>query len=119
MRWVLDTHTKGTGATMVPLDSVLTKPGSKAVPGFRLPDRKRPEPEPGTRAPHVFKIVELTTRKVLAEGVDARAAVRALGDVRSIVDVSISVWDPEAERWRMLSFAERRTLWEYRDRVKP
>ena len=36
------------------------------------------------------------TRRVLAEDVDARGAVAALADVRSVVDVSISVWDEKA-----------------------
>ena len=114
MRWVLDTHTKGTGATMVPLESVLTKPGAKTVPGFNLPDRKPPAPEEPARRAHRFKVVDVMTRRVLAEDVDARGAVAALAGVRSIVDVNVSVWDPEAERWRMLSFAERRALWDHR-----
>jgi hypothetical protein len=42
--------------------------------------------------------------------------VDALEDVRSIVDVSIFVWEPSAERWRMLTFAESRLLWDYRGR---
>jgi hypothetical protein len=114
-RWVLDSQTKGTGATMVPLESVLTKPGtSTSVPGFNLPDRKPPAAaEPPART-HQFRIVDVMTRRVLAEGVNAREAVRVLGGVRSIVDVNISVWDPDGERWRMLSFAERRTLWAHR-----
>jgi hypothetical protein len=54
---------------------------------------------------------------VLAEGADARATVRALEQVRSVVDVTIWVWQPETERWRMLSLEESRALWEYRGRA--
>jgi len=57
------------------------------------------------------------TREVLAEGVDARATVEALEDTRSIVDVVVHVWEPETERWRMLTFGETRQLWDYRGRL--
>lgn len=120
MRWVLDTQTKGTGATMVPLDSVLKKPSpADAVPGFKLPDKQAPAaPEP-ERRPYRFKVVDVMTRQVLADGVDARGAVDALAGVRSVVDVNLFVWDDEAERWRMLSFAQRRALWEHRAVAPP
>ena len=57
------------------------------------------------------------TRETLAEGADLRTTVKLLDDVRSIVDVTIWVWQPEAERWRMLSLDEARSLWEYRGRT--
>ena len=117
--WVLDTETKGTGANMVPLDRVLRKPGSSdGVPGFvfRKLERRPEEPEP--REPYRFKIVELLTRRTLAEDVGAREAVQALEDVRSIVDVSMFVWEPEADRWRLLTFDEGRLLWGYRGRAE-
>jgi hypothetical protein len=112
--WVLDTHTKGTGANMVPLDRVL-KHGSETVPGFVLPDRRRPEsapPEP--KEPYRFKIVDLMTQQVLAEDIDAREAVQVLGGARSVVDVTIYVWDHDADRWRRLTFGETKALWDYR-----
>jgi hypothetical protein len=116
--WVLDTETKGTGANMVPLERVLHKPGSSAVPGFALPELKPPAPaSPEPKAPRQFKVVNVLTREVLAEGADARATVRALEQVRSVVDVTIWVWQPETERWRMLSLEESRALWEYRGRA--
>jgi hypothetical protein len=37
--------------------------------------------------------------------------------VNSIVDVTVSVWDPDDERWRLLSFGEKQALWDYRGRV--
>jgi hypothetical protein len=115
-KWVLDTHTKGTGANMVPLDSVL-RSGSDAVPGFKLPERKRIEEQPPEPRAHRFRIVDVMTRRVLADDVGAREAVAALATVRSIVDVTVSVWDDQSQRWRMLSFAERRALWDHRGRV--
>ena len=116
--WVLDTETKGTGANMVPLDRVLRKPGSDSVAGFVLPELKPPAPaSPEPRAPRQFKVVDVLTRQVLVEGADARTTISVLDDVRSIVDVTIWVWQPDAERWRMLSLEEARALWEYRGRL--
>jgi hypothetical protein len=116
--WILDTETKGTGANMVPLDRALRKPGSGAVEGFVLPPLKPPAPasaEP--RAPREFKVVDVLTREVLSEGAGARDTIQLLEQVRSIVDVTIWVWQPETERWRMLSLEEARALWDYRGRL--
>lgn len=116
--WILDTETKGTGANMVPLDSVLRKPGSDAVEGFHLPALKPPEPAPeAPPAPRRFKVVNVLTREVLADGADTRETVALLRGVRSIVDVTIWVWQPQMQRWRMLSLEETRALWEYRGRL--
>jgi hypothetical protein len=51
------------------------------------------------------------TREALAEGA-AREAVDVLKDVRSIVDVNVFVWQEDQERWRMLTFAQQRAMWE-------
>jgi hypothetical protein len=116
--WVLDTETKGTGANMVPLDRVLKKPASEPEPVRVL---RRPEPPmpkaPEPRSPRRFKVVDVMTREVLAEGADTRATVKLLEDIRSIVDVTIWVWQPEHERWRMVTFEEARSLWDYRGRM--
>ena len=116
--WVLQTQTKGTGATMVPLESVLRKPGSDAVEEFALPELRQPEldhDEP--RQPRVFKVVDVMSREVLAEDADARCTVAVLEDVPSIVDVTVYVWDDRSERWRMLTFGETKALWEWRGRL--
>src|SRR3954470_10525220 len=112
--WVLDTETKGTGARMVPLEDVLETPRPKE---HLLPLRVRrpkPEREPAPRSPRRFKLVDIVSREVLAEDVDARRALELLGGVRSSVDVSIHVWEPGQEEWRLLTLAERRLLWERR-----
>lgn len=118
--WVLDTETKGTGANMVPLERVLRQPGSSdAVPGFqfrKLEPKASEEPQP--REPYRFKIVDVMTRQTLAEDASAREAVEALEGFRSIVDVSMFVWDPEAERWRLLTYDEGGLLWGYRGRAE-
>jgi hypothetical protein len=113
--WVLDTETKGTGAQMVPLDSVLRKPAPSSEPLFVPPEPKPREPKPPEpRAPRRFKIVEVVSEQVLAEGVPAREALSVLNGVRSIVDVRMFVWQPKEERWRLLTLDEQRLLWDRR-----
>jgi hypothetical protein len=114
--WVLDTATKGTGANVVPLERVLKKPSPAAEPLFvpRKPRETPPEP-PKPREPRKFRVVNLMTRQVLADGAMAREAIDVLRGLRSVVDVTIYVWQPERERWRMLTFAERSEMWKLRD----
>jgi hypothetical protein len=50
------------------------------------------------------------TRQDLLEDGSAREAVETLGSVRSIVDVSVYVWEEERERWLLLPFGEQSTL---------
>ncbi len=116
--WVLDTETKGTGANMVPLERTVRKPGSDSGPNLvlRKPKPLAPKP-PEPRRPNVFKVVDVMTREVLAEGADTRTTVKLLEDVRSIVDVTIWVWHADTGRWRMLTLDEARSLWEYRGRL--
>ena len=113
--WVLDTDTKGTGAQMVPLDRVLEKPAPSGEPFF-VPPKPRPrEPKPPEpRAPRRFRIVDVVTRRVLADDVPARDALAVLGGVRSTVDVHVSVWEPKGDRWRLLTLDEQRLLWDHR-----
>jgi hypothetical protein len=115
--WVLDTETKGTGAHVVPIEKVTRKGGRE--PELNLVELRRaappkPAPEPQTPAPRRFKVVDLMTRETLAEHTDAGATVELLGQVRSIVDVNIYVWNPEREGWRLLTLDERRALWDFR-----
>jgi hypothetical protein len=113
--WVLDTETKGTGAQMVPLDSVAAEPAPapRRLLGPAKPEpRRKAAPEP--RAPRVFRVVDVLTRQVLADGAGARETVEVLGTVRSTVDVNVFVWAEKARTWRLLSFAEQQALWERR-----
>jgi hypothetical protein len=115
--WVLDTETKGTGAHMVPLEKVLRKGGRE--PELNLVELKRAvspkhAPEPEAPPARRFKVVDIMTRETLAEHADARTTVELLGQVRSIVDVNIYVWNPKRQSWRMLTLDERRTLWDFR-----
>jgi hypothetical protein len=118
--WVLDTSTKGTGASMVPLERVLRSPSSTSTPApLYVPPKRRPRPAPAPEAPapRRFKVVDLLTRQVLGADVSTRETMEVLRGVRSVVDINIYVWDPGHERWRLLTVAEQGAMWELRDRV--
>jgi hypothetical protein len=109
--WVLHTETKGTGAQMVPLESV-SKQGSTMEPVF-VPRKPKPEPkapEPAPRSPRRFKVVDVMTRQTLGENASTRAVVDILTGVRSLVDVDVYLWQEDNARWRRLTFAEQRAL---------
>jgi hypothetical protein len=109
--WVLDTGTKGTGAEMVPLEKVLRTPGPGQAPAVVSKKRLQRAPrEPEPRPARKFKVADVMTGKVLAEDVDARAALEVLAEARSVVDVRVYVWQPRAERWRLLSVAEQKAM---------
>jgi hypothetical protein len=117
--WVLDTSTKGTGAAMVPLEQAVRKPSEQAEPVLVAPvARDAPKPAvdvaPAPRQPRLFKVVEISTRQTLAEGTDAATTIEVLNGVRSVVDVNVYLWQPDTEKWRLLTFNERRLLWDAR-----
>jgi hypothetical protein len=114
--WILHTETKGTGAQMVPLEDVTTK-RSSAGGQVLVPPKPRPRPEPDAdvpKAPHEFRIVDVVTRQTLADHADTRAAVAVLAEQRSPVDVNVYVWREQPGRWRLLTLAEKRALWDLR-----
>ena len=113
-KWVLDTETKGTGAQMLPLEKVLREPAVEAARRPGPPRRHKPGPAPEPTAPRRFKVVDVMTREVLAEGAGTRATVDLLEDVRSVVDVAIYVWSDRLDAWQPLSFAESKMLWNLR-----
>ena len=54
------------------------------------------------------------TGEVLADDASTREAVDALGEVRSVVDVTVSVWNEADGRWRLLTRREQDALWRHR-----
>jgi hypothetical protein len=115
--WILDTETKGTGAQMVPLDTVVKKPGEASGKPLFVPRKRRPPApaaDPAPRPPRRFKVVDITSREVLAERADTRTTLELLGAIRSSVDVNVSVWEPSTEKWRLLTLREKQMLWERR-----
>jgi hypothetical protein len=114
--WVLDTETKGTGAEMVPLEKLQEKLASKGVrPVMAHTPTARPSPPAAPREPWKFKVVDVMTKRVLAEDADARATVEALRGLRSVVDVRIYLWLPQESEWQLLTFDQRKLLWDHRD----
>ena len=109
--WVLDTETKGTGAEMVPLEKVVGRSESEGRAVIIPRDRPTPPAaEPAPKAPPRFRVVDVMTRQVLADGADTRATVDLLEGIRSVVDVSIYAWDDAAERWQVLGMGDRKKL---------
>ena len=118
--WVLDTETKGTGATVVPLSDILSFIQDNSEP-FYVPPKPVPRapapPEP--RRPRSYRIVDVTSGEVLGENIDTRAAIRVLEGLGSVVDAWIYVWDDTTEHWVLLTLGEHKALWEYRGKLAP
>jgi hypothetical protein len=108
--WVLDTQTKGTGAHAVPLESKLKRPAPRKPMLPRRKPRAEPVAPPEATSPPTFKVVDVMTRRVLADGADLQATLDLLEGARSVVDLRIYVWEPNTERWRLLSLGEQREL---------
>ncbi len=116
--WVLDTETKGTGAHIAPLDA-----GAKPKPEPELElvtlERAPRTPEAAAApAPLSFKVIDVLGARVLGEDIDARAAVDLLAGMRSVLDARIYVWSESRARWRLLTLAEHRSLWRFRERAR-
>ena len=112
--WILDTETKGTGAHVAPLEKV-KKPSSEqdlVVVALERPPRTAESIEPP--AALMFKIVDVRSSRVLAEGIGAHETLELLEGIASVVDISIYVWMRTSKRWRLLTLAERRALWDFR-----
>ena len=118
--WVLETHTKGTGANIVPLDESAPAEQGEHEPPF-VPRRSAPRAPapPPPKAPSKFKVVEVTTGRVLVQGAGVRATVERLRDVAGITDVAIWTWSERHGRYVLLTHREQRTLWDLRAAVRP
>jgi hypothetical protein len=114
--WVLETHTKGTGANIVPLGSEQDEsPPEREALIVHPPAKPRPPKPPEARRPRRFKVVDVTTREVLADDASTLETLAALRDVHSVVDVAVSVWSDKHDRYRLLTHAEQRAMWDMRD----
>jgi hypothetical protein len=104
---------------MVPLERVLKKPNPNPEPLYVPPKRPAPEEKPADpRAPREFKVVDLMSREILAEGTSARETLQVLREVRSVVDVNVYVWQPDDGTWRLLTLGEKRLMWDSRDEAE-
>src|SRR5262249_13187955 len=97
---------------MVPLESITTR--APVVEPISVPRKPRPREQeaPQARPPRRFRVVDVMTRETLADDASTRDAIDVLKDARSIVDVNVFVWQDEQERWRLLTLAEQRAMWE-------
>ena len=101
---------------MVPLDKLHDRELTHSPIVVReQPPAAPADPEP--RKPRRFKVVDVMTRRVLAEDVDLRTTVDVLAGLRSVVDVNLYVWDTKSEAWQQLSQGDRRRVWALRDRA--
>ena len=83
------------------------------VPPKKTPrEAKAPEPP----APRRFRVLDVVTRAVLLDDGSAREMLSLLGTVEHVNDVNLYVWEPDGKRWRLLSIAEQRAVWERRTR---
>jgi hypothetical protein len=80
--WVLDTDTKGTGASMVPLEKTLKKPEPPAKPGDRRPKAARPKPP--RRAPERKSSPRQATSTPLPPGHVRKRATGEIGRVQAV-----------------------------------
>ena len=71
-----------------------------------------PEPVP----PRRFRVIDALSRQVLADDANAPETLEVLRGVSQPVDVSIYVWEPRPEQWRLLTSREKKLLWEARQR---
>ncbi|HEY2398320.1 MAG TPA: hypothetical protein VGH78_04945 [Solirubrobacteraceae bacterium] len=116
--WRLDTETKGTGAHVVPLEHAPERSAGErelATVTLERPPRAVEQPEP--LGPRTFKVLDVRSSQVLAEGTDTLATLELLEDVGSMLDVRIYVWMQRAGRWRLLTLEEQRALWRFRSRA--
>ncbi len=97
---------------MVPLESVTKRPSAPEPIFVPRQPRPREQEAPERRPPRRFRVVDVMTRQALADGASARETIDVLSDVRSIVDINVFVWSEDKQRWRMLTFAELRAMWE-------
>ena len=114
--WILDTETKGTGAHIAPLKSALDSARTeRELATVRLERPPRPVAEPeAPPGPLTIKVLDVRSGELLGQGLDARDTVELLEEVGSVVDVRIYVWMANADRWRLLTLEEQRTLWGFR-----
>ena len=118
--WVLDTETKGTGAHIAPLERDAGAAPAKLALVQLHPTSTAPAGEDELQAapqPRRFRVVDVFSGSVLAEDVDAPAALRALRSLRKPLDALVYVRDEDSRRWRLLTLAETNTLWALRERA--
>ncbi len=100
---------------MVPIEKVHGDPTKGGRAAIVVQDPKpRPERPPEPKGPRRFKVVDVMTKRELAEDASTAESVALLRNQRSIVDVTIFVWEPKRDVWQELSLREKQMLWGFR-----
>src|SRR5262249_2894821 len=76
--WILDTETKGAGAQVAPLQKRGRPARERELATVRLARPPRPTEAPERPLPRKFKVLDVMSGRVLAEGVGAPAVVELL-----------------------------------------
>src|SRR3954465_8483904 len=98
--------------TIEKADDAALRGGRSPIVVCKRKPREKPAPEAaGARR---SRVVGVMRRRVLAEDAPLSGTVELLEGVRSIVDVSIAVWERKAGRWQELSLREKQMLWRFR-----
>ena len=124
--WVLDTDTKGTGAEMVPLDTLLERKRSASEADPEKARRRKPRTRrqddvrrdshedsraaEASRARREFRLVNALSGQLIGERVDLRGACEVLAAARSVADVRVYVRERPDAPWRALTLREQRAL---------
>ena len=64
-------------------------------------------------------MIDVLSREVLQQDGSVRETLALLGGVERMHDVTIYVWEPDEERWRLLGIDEQRVVWERRTQAIP
>jgi hypothetical protein len=59
-------------------------------------------------------VIDALSRELLADDAGLAQTIEVLGGVRQQVDVSVYVWEPKADDWRLLTRRELGLLWDRR-----
>ena len=103
---------------MVPLEKTLRQPAPEPVNrrARPVPKRKPVENAPEPTPPRRFRVIDARSRELLAGDANAPETLELLRGVEQPVVVSVYVWEPKAETWRLLTNREKALLWEFRRR---
>jgi hypothetical protein len=118
--WVLDSETKGTGASVVPLERVLRRASAeRELALVKLTPSGGKAPAPTAQAPAAlrFRVVDVLNGKELGRDLSTREALARLAQMSSALDARVYTWIPGASRWRLLTLEEHRLMWRFRARV--
>ena len=63
-------------------------------------------------------MIDALSRQVLTDDANASETIELLRGIERPVDVSVYVWEPRPEKWRLLTRRELSLLWDFRQRPR-